>query len=527
MTAGNIFTIMMNDGKQDIMLNATEKLLKRLSDVNKLRIQNNLAADKTRFSQPAKPDDRTYAQDFEQWRRNPRKFAEDRARGVHSTMVELAKTHNIFVGRTYKPFAAMSYSYLKVIEKEGQPRFGGDTSFIIPRIGTWVQDMGLHIRLTGLRCTSELDKAKYCAMLGHRLLERVRFMVNGVPIAEYGTEYMNKYFQFHVPMHKRTGWLRNVGQEIPHLAYITPDPKANEYREYRWFGDGPQTLKRMHSEVDLYIPLLFWCNLDSAQAFANCMVPKGAVKVEFKFADLSKLIAVEDYGGGGGYTPPTIQTCDLYVQHINTLPEIESVMMRDYMHMLIRVPKSMSQTLQLSDGAVLLKDLKFPVEHIAVSFRPVENLDDVDLWHRSVRLNQVDVLQPAAVIKRTVTPNKPVLAINWARYFTEEPVVDTVGMKINDIEIHPVDTVKKYSSFHPFAAPGMIVPEDQGWLLFTHQFRNGYDPSGHIDLSRNREIYLHYTSSISDLRKVQLYIEAQAINFLTIKEGSVNLKYYK
>lgn len=523
MTSGNIFTIMMNDGKQDIMLNATERLLQRLRDIDRQRVQANLEADKVRFARPGPQDIRERAA----WLRDPQKFAETRARNVHSTMLELAKTHNVFVGRTYKPFAAMSYSYLKVIEKEGQPRFGGDSSFIIPRVGTWIHDMVLHVRLTGFRCLSELDKAKYCAFLGHRLIEQVSFMVNGVAISEYGTEYMNKYYQFHLPTAKRTGWLRNMGQEIPNLAYITPDPKFNEYREYRWFGDGPQTLKREHAEVDLYIPLLFWFNTDVAMSFANAMVPKGNVKVRFKFAPLAKLIAVEDYGGGAAYAPPTIQTCDLYVEHINTLPEIEDIMMRDYMHTLIRIPKSMTQTLQLSDGAVLLKDLKFPIEHIAVAFRPVENLQDVDLWHRNMRLTRRDIIQSAAVMKRTVTPARPALAINWASYYTEEPVVDHVGMKINDIEIQPVETVKKYSSFHPYAAVGMTVPEDQGWLLFTHQFRNEYDPSGHIDLSRNREIYLHYTSSISDLRKVQLYVEAQAINFLTIKEGSVNLKYYK
>lgn len=521
MATGNFFTIMMNDGKQDLMLNATQQLLTRLEKINKERIQKQMAADQAQFGSAGDTRERA------EWQQNPRRYAEKRARGVHSTIVELAKTHNIFVGRTYKPFAAMSFSYLKVNEKEGQPRFGGDVSFVVPRIGTWIHDMVLHVRLTGLRCTNASDKAKYCSLLGHRLLERVRFMVNGVPLAEYGSEYVNKYFQFHLPVSKRTGWLRNMGQEVPHLAHITQDPRQNEYREYRWFGDGPQTLKREHSEVDMYIPLLFWFNQDVTQSFPSCMVPKGNVKVDFRFAELDRLVAVEDYGGGAAFQPPTVQTCDLYVNHINTLPEIEDIMLRDYIFSLIRVPKSMSQTIQLSEGAVLLKDLKFPTEHIAVAFRPVENLADVDNWHRNVRLQPVDVLQPAAVMNTSVNPAEPTIAVNWARYYTESPVLDTVGMKINDIEVQPVDTVKKYSSFHPYAAPGMVVPEDQGWLLFTNQFRTGYDPSGHIDLSRNREIYLHYSGAISDLQKVQMYVEAQCINFLTVKDGSVNLKYYK
>jgi hypothetical protein len=529
MTAGNIFTIMMNDGKQDIMLNATEKLLKRIREIRKQQASTLTARECIRFSTPPAEDDRTYTRDYAEWKRDPKRYIESRSRAVHSTLVEILKTHNMFVGRTYKPFVAMSFSHLKVIEKQGQPRFGGDTSFVVPRIGTWVHNMGLHVRLTGLRCLDERDKVKYCSMLGHRLIEQAEFLVNGVPICTYGTEHINKHFQFHVPPHKQRAWLNNIGQEIPHLAYVTPDPRVNEYREYRWFGDGPQTLKREHTEVDLYIPLIFWFNLDVAQAFPNCTVPHGGVKVRFKFAPLEKLVAAVDYGGGGRFIPPVIQTCDLYVEHINTLPEIEEIMMRDYVYSLIRIPRSMTQTLQLRDGSVLLKDLKYPTEHIAVAFRPVENLEDIDLWHRNTWLDRVDVMLPMAVTDRTVAPPEPVIGINFASYYTEMPTIENVGMTVSGgIEIHPQDTVKKYSSFHTFSAPGMVAPEDQGWLLFTHQFNQGYHPSGHIDLSRNREIYLNYSGAqISDLRKVQLYVEAQCINFLTIKDRSVNLKYYK
>lgn len=529
MTSGNIFTLMMNDGKQDIMLNATEKLYTRLKEIRKHQINSIIARERTRFGAEPAMNDMTYSSDRSEWQRDPKKYIESRARPAHATMVDILKTHNMFVGRTYKPFVAMSFSSLKVIEKQGQPRFGGDVSFIVPRLGTWIHKMGLHVRLTGLRCMDSRDKAKYCSMLGHRLIEQAEFVVNGVPISSYGTEYINKYFQFHVMPHKQRAWLNNIGQEVPRLAYVTPDPRENEYREYRWFGDGPQTLKREHTEVDLYIPMLFWFNLDVAQSFPNCTVSQGDVKVRFKFAPLDKLVAAIDYGGGGRFTPPTIQVCDLYVEHINTLPEVEEIMMRDYVYSLIRVPRSMMQTVQLSEGSILLKDLKYPTEHIAIAFRPHENQEDIDNWHRNTWLNQVDVMIPTVIMDRSVAPAEPVVAINFASYYTEMPTVEHVGMTISGgVEIHPVDTVKKYSSFHTFTAPGMVAPEDPGWLLFTHQINQGYDPSGHIDLSRNREIYLNYSGTrISDLQKVQLIVEAQCINFLTIKDRSVNLKYFK
>lgn len=528
MTAGNIFTIMINDGKQDVMLNATDRLKKRIDQIARARLQRTLAEDRARFSAPAKPGDTTWEQDRAKWGRDPGAFARSRSKAVHATLVEIAKTHNLFVGKFYKPFVAMSFSYIKVGEKEGQPKFGGDMTFVIPRIGTWVHDMVLHIRLTGLRCTDARDKAKYCSLLGHRILKKVQFTVNGVSLSEYGSEHMNRHYNFRVEPHKKTAWLRNIGHEVPNLAYVTPDPRANEYREYRWFGDGPQTLKREHTEVDMYIPLLFWFNLNAAESFPNCMVPHGNVKVCVALEELNKLVSAVDYGGGGAFTPPTISTCDMYVDHINTLEEVEEVMMRDYVYQLIRIPRSFTKTLQVNEGAIHLKDLKFPVENIAVAFRPVENTEDIDVWHRNTWLDPVDILQPMAVLDTTGDPPSPASAINWARYYTERPTVGQVGMKINDIEIHPIDTTAKYSNFHTYAAPGLMAPEDQGWMLFTHQFNQGYDPSGHIDLSKNREIYLHYKGDdISDLKKVQVIVEAQCINFLTIKSGSVNLKYYK
>ena len=35
--------------------------------------------------------------------------------------------------------------------------------------------------------------------------------------------YYNAYYQFHVPQNKRIGWMRNMGQEIPHQAFLTKE----------------------------------------------------------------------------------------------------------------------------------------------------------------------------------------------------------------------------------------------------------------------------------------------------------------
>lgn len=527
MTTGNIFTLMINDGKQDALLNATQYLQKRIDDIYNTRIQNCMKDMQKYFNNPSNFYKQNFNEEKQKWLDEPVDYCSNHTQAVHQTMIEISKTHKIYVGSCFKPFVAMAYSYIKINEKEGSQTFGNEITYIIPQYGTWIQDMVLHIRLTGLHAMSSVDKVKYCSLLGHRLMEKVTFQINNGTIAEYTSELYNKHYQFHVPTNKKQGWLRNVGHEIPNLAYMTPDPSSNEFREYRWFGDGPQTFKNKHDSIDMYIPLLFWFNLDIAQAFPNIKIPKGSVKVKIKFADLSKIVASADYGGGGAYQAPLISTADLYVNHISTLPELEQILLQDYDFNLIRIHKIYEKTLNNSDSDILLKELKFPVEHIAIAFRPEVNYSDIDNWYRSTVLTPVDLLVPAAVMDNTQIPPAPSLAINSATYYTETPSIDRCGLKIKDIEIFQNDTVNKFSSFYPYTAIGLNTPEDQGWLLFNMQFRpDSYDPSGHIDMSRNREVYLNYSSSyVNDLHRTRLIVIAQTINFLVVRNNSAYLRY--
>lgn len=524
MASGNIFTLMINDGKQDALLNATKYLQNRVDEVYQTQIKKCMNDFQTYFNNPSNKFRPEFGTERKKWMSDPVAYCANKSRVVRTTIMEISKTHKLFVGAHYKPFVAMAFSYFKINNKEGSQKFSNEIKFTIPQIGTWVHDMVLHVRLTELRAENAVDKVKYCSMLGHRLLEKVSFQINGVPVSEYTSELYNKFYQFHVTENKKRGWSRNIGQEIPNLAYVTPDPRVNEYREYRWFGNGPQTFKFRHDDVDMYIPLLFWFNLDAAQAFPIKKIPSGTVKVSVKFADVAKLVACADYGGGGKYVEPSIAVADLHVNHVNTLPEIENVLLKTYDFTMIRLHKTFEKILTANNDSVHLHELKFLVEHMVAGFRPLENYNDVDVWHRNTALTPVDVYVPVSVMD---VNNTPILAINAATYYNEDAVIDQCGVRIKDIEVFQTDTVKKYSSLCPYAAIGLNTPEDQGWLLFSKQFRHDiYDPSGHIDMSRNRDVYLEYTSGyISDTKRVKLTIMAQVVNFLIIIDNSAHLKF--
>ena len=53
-----------------------------------------------------------------------------------------------------------------------------------------------------------------------------------------------------------------------------------------------------------------------------------------------------------------------------------------------------------------------------------------------------------------------------------------------------------------------------------------YQPSGHINVSRAREFYLQYDSSyVTSSDAAELIVNAVAINFLLISDGSATLRY--
>jgi hypothetical protein len=523
MTAGNIFRIIINDGVQSRLLHAHEMLLDR---INELKIDKiNACNDKIEayFSDVEREQkDSKYANEKVLWEEDKYQYCADR---VQLSMSDLRKTHNIYVNSVYKPFISMAYTYLKATDSKGLRNFDSEVTFDINNCaGHWISDMVAHIQLTGLSTKSSLDKIKYADLLGHRLFERVEFRVNDRVISAYGTEDMNVYYQFDVSSEKRPGWLRNIGQEVLSQGFLTQEPKVDEYREYKWYGDGPQTLKQSHDVVDMWIPLIFWFNKDLAQAFPNKKIPYGSIKVAFKIRGIDELVAVANYGGGGAYNTPSIATFDLFVNQIVTIPEVANIMMKKYYDFnMIRINKQFEATLNQPNGDILLKDLKFPIENIAIGIRPVENLSNVDIWHRNKKLTKINVKTPV-VIQNPVANS---IAISNAYYFSEEDSITEAALKLQDNKLFKSNPIKLYTSYIPYTFKGYNTPIDGGWMIFNFQFRKDqYDPSGHLDMSKNRELYFHYESAvITNEDRAKMYVIASAINFLLIKENDAILRY--
>jgi hypothetical protein len=112
---------------------------------------------------------------------------------------------------------------------------------------------------------------------------------------------------------------------------------------------------------------------------------------------------------------------------------------------------------------------------------------------------------------------------------TYVPAIEKLGIKAHGIDIYKDMISKFYNSYLPlmYGGPNVVAPYDEGALFIPFNLYPGsYQPSGHINVSRAREFYINITTSqFTTSSPGQLYVSADAINFLLISDGSAVLRY--
>lgn len=309
-----------NDGKADRMIMATELLNQRIKDIMCVRARQG-------FADPT------------------------------PTLVDIERTHVLFVNAHFKPFAAIGYEYNKTQTSNGVPNYGNPTTFSIPQFGDFFSDMALHVVLASTSATAGtvpvfpayigasdqvttatskvsattnvisgvytkytqeyVDLAgnvltvgaaasnyvRYAEFPGQRLCKNVKFEVNGNPLDEYTSEAYIFHQKFKVHPNKKIGWARLVGQEVPVSAYsdlmavsgassypapitgvldvngaaVTGSPVNSSVtaRKLTQVVYGPQTPQATQPALDMWIPLMFWCNKDPRLAVPSVAIPYG------------------------------------------------------------------------------------------------------------------------------------------------------------------------------------------------------------------------------------------------------------
>jgi hypothetical protein len=164
-----------------------------------------------------------------------------------------------------------------------------------------------------------------------------------------------------------------------------------------------------------------------------------------------------------------------------------------------------------------------------VAFRPTANLANSQRWHRNAAITAVDY--PVAVVT-----GGAVIQVNNVVYYNEEPVIETLGLKLHDIVIYPDLPPTFYNSYIPYQyGQNVKAPRDLGWSMMNFNFHpNEFQPSGYINVSQGREFYLQYKSAVDpgsgqhyirSSNPVDLIVVADCLNFLLVKDNSAVLRF--
>ena len=523
MSTGGIFNLITNDGKQDRMLMASELLSKRLAEIRAAR----------------------------KGMENP-----------NPTLADIERTHILFMNAHFKPFAAIAYEYNKVTANN--PTLGSKVQFSIPQFGDFFSDMVVHVRfdnptvsVTGAAAgqADECAIYRWCDYPGERLFQKVSFDVNGNPLDEYYPDTYNFHRQFFISESKRAGWDKCMGQERSVEAYSTyksvADTTPQNARAGVLYRDGFQTYKTeaghignvsgVVNQLELFIPLLFWFNTDPRLAIPSVAIPYGQRFINIDLANKDQLLRVIANPGSSAaltnpsITTPLINTFDLYINNIFVNPDIHDIFIARIGFTLVRVHRRQVTNVNKSSDNILLQQLKWPIETMYVGIRPTVNSE--------INTNTTAQGSQVSVIDRNMA--------DWHRF----GAVDTVVVPESDVNGLASDVILKterahvtrftvsahgvplynnlpapfFNSYVPLQYGGWNVctPSDPGCYMINFCLYPGtYQPSGHINVSRAREFYLQYTSTLVDsTNTAELIVNAVAINFLLISDGSATLRY--
>lgn len=441
---------------------------------------------------------------------------------------DINKTHFLFINNQYKPFVEFGFNYIKT-SVNSQPAYGNEIEFTIQDNGDFISDMLIYIRLDKLVAQDSNDRVRYADFIGHKILKKCQFVISNNVLDEYDRELYNIYYNLHTPEGKKMSWLKCMGQEIPFIGTLISDPINNEHKELRYISNGFQTLKREHQKLELFIPLLFWFNRDYRLAFPNHLKPFGQLKVRIELEKANQLMGSVDIVNdiyNQNFSIPMIESCTLYTKHIYMNSDIQDIFISKLGFNLIRIYKKVEKILLSNNDRISIQELKFPIESLYVLFRPSINetgIDNFQTWNINSIANLTYIKTPIIYDVGGIDT----LGINNIKFYNEIPIVNSFRFEGNDSATYGTQSVTFYDGYLPFISGRNVMSNKNNiyYLPFTFNPQE-IQPCGYLNLSKMRELYLEYSSSlIEDYKPVKLYVYATALNFLLITQNSATLKY--
>jgi len=295
--------------------------------------------------------------------------------------------------------------------------------------------------------------------------------------------------------------------------------------------------------------LFFWCCTDPRLAVPSVAIPYGQRFITVTLGSAADLIGIQTRGtgtSGNSLSTPNISAMSLYINNIFVNPEIHKIFIKRIGFTLIRVHREQKIAVSLSTQELLLQNLKWPIETLFVGMRNAALKTDLAYWKNFTNITETSYNLPNLVTKAsTFTGLTATIASTGSTYaVTVTPTyvqatavapvptktIDSITVTAHGIYLYnniPADFFNSYVPF-TYGGPNIQTPVDTGALMIPFNLYPGtYQPSSHVNVSRAREFYITYVSSVIGFSGVtgELVVVASAINFLLISDGSAVLRY--
>lgn len=485
---GGVFSLQTRDGSEDKILTAVEVLNKRLAGIRTAKILM--------------------------------------GKDPVPTLTELEETHQFFIKSAYKPYVPVSSEYFKTTPSS-PVGFGNQVVFELPTVGDFISDQVVRVVISGFGIEGAdpltANTYRYANFPGLKLFNNVEFSVGNVKIDNYTN--IDSLFQsnFMLEGHKKLALARAVGQQEEKFASIYhPEKQISE--EIR-FTDGAQTLKTYQPQLEFWVPLLFWHNLLPANAISNRLLQWGQRFIKIDLCSLVELITARAPGAVNKIPIPddiksqiTIKTVELYTNALFIGAEIHDIYFRRLNFGLIRIHGRVRAPINNANGNYLLNAIKHATEFMYVGFRPVAN-NTPEKWTDMVFLEENSFCVPVVENCNTIT-------IKNATYKNKLLPILSLALISQGIRLFHQTAIQFYEDYLPFSRSNTAVGL-RGAFLIPFNLKTGEaQPTGYLNMSRNRETYLQWTSNLISVNNpVELLITAIELNFLIVKDGKAWLLY--
>jgi hypothetical protein len=441
---------------------------------------------------------------------------------------ELSRFNFVYPIAHYKPFVRMGFGFFKMVLDSSSYDFGSTVIAKYPLFGDFLTDTVLHVDLINLQAVDLNGRCLYCDYPGQKYVERTTLKLGSLVIDEYYDYDQVIFFNTEISNDRFSAYRRMMGQEVPKLAYLTLDPLADNWRIYHFIGDGAQTGKRTHGNMEMWIPMLFWFCVDQKNALPTFPIENaGDLTITMQIVERNEFVFGTGYqGASSDVTGPQVRIFELYSRQLFMNTDALDVLKERLGFQLIRTHRTKITTTTDSNIYINLNYFKYPIEEFSFMMVLRDYETTHDRWYRGTLLDPVEY-RMAIALQPEVIGEASELGYSFAQSYNEVELFDRLTMNCNGVQLYYEVEPQFFNSYTPYAyGNDTIVPREKGFYVIPFNMqRFGHQPTGFLlpDGKPGNEIFLESSVVGVDL-PAKVIASAKSINFLIFSKDSMTLR---